>query len=114
MAKTIFEKIVDREAQADILYEDDHILAFRDLAPQAPTHILLIPKKHHSRHGPVPAEDHIISTNPLAPPQRVARQTGLEKTGYRLVINNGADGGETVPHLHLHLLGGRPMNWPPG
>ena len=93
MAKTIFEKIVDREAQADILYEDDHILAFRDLAPQAPTHILLIPKKHHSR---------------------VARQTGLEKTGYRLVINNGADGGETVPHLHLHLLGGRPMNWPPG
>ena len=114
MAKTIFEKIVDREAQADILYEDDHILAFRDLAPQAPTHILLIPKKHHSRHGAVPAEDHIIFTHRCAAAQRVARQTGLEKTGYRLVINNGADGGETVPHLHLHLLGGRPMNWPPG
>ncbi len=114
MAKTIFEKIVDREAQADILYEDDHILAFRDLAPQAPTHILLIPKKHHSRHGAVPAEDHIIFTHLFAADQRVARQTGLEKTGYRLVINNGADGGETVPHLHLHLLGGRPMNWPPG
>ena len=114
MAKTIFEKIVDREAQADILYEDDHILAFRDLAPQAPTHILLIPKKHHSRHGAVPAEDHIIFTHLFAAAQRVARQAGLEKTGYRLVINNGADGGETVPHLHLHLLGGRPMNWPPG
>ena len=114
MAKTIFEKIVDREAQADILYEDDHILAFRDLAPQAPTHILLIPKKHHSRHGAVPAEDHIIFTHLFDAAQRVARQTGLEKTGYRLVINNGADGGETVPHLHLHLLGGRPMNWPPG
>jgi histidine triad (HIT) family protein len=114
MAKTIFEKIVDREAQADILYEDDHILAFRDLAPQAPTHILLIPKKHHSRHGAVPAEDHIIFTHLFAAAQRVARLTGLEKSGYRLVINNGADGGETVPHLHLHLLGGRPMNWPPG
>ena len=114
MAKTIFEKIVDREAKADILYEDDHILAFRDVAPQAPIHILLIPKKHHARHGAVPPEDHSIFTHLFVAAQRVARQIGLDKTGYRLVINNGPDGGETVPHLHLHLLGGRPLAWPPG
>ena len=114
MAKTIFEKIVDREVKADILYEDDHILAFRDVAPQAPTHILLIPKKHHTRHGAVPPEDQSVFTHLFVAAQRIARQAGLDKTGYRLVINNGPDGGETVPHLHLHLLGGRPLDWPPG
>ena len=114
MAKTIFERIVDREIPADILYEDDHVLAFRDLTPQAPVHILLIPKKHHTRHGTVPAEDHTLFTHLFVAAQRVARQCQLEKTGYRLIINNGPDGGETIPHLHLHLLGGRPLAWPPG
>ena len=103
MAKTIFERIIDREVPADIVYEDEHILAFRDISPQAPIHILLIPKKHHARHAAVPTEDH-----------PVFRQLQLDKTGYRLVINNGPDGGETVPHLHLHLLGGRHLSWPPG
>ena len=114
MAKTIFERIVDREVPADILYEDDHVLAFRDLTPQAPVHILLIPKKHHTRHGTVPPEDHTLFTHLFVAAQRVARQCQLEKTGYRLVINNGPDGGETIPHLHLHLLGGRTLAWPPG
>jgi len=114
MAKTIFERIVDREIPADILYEDDHVLAFRDLTPQAPVHILLIPKKHHTRHGTVPPEDHTLFTHLFVAAQRIARQCQLEKTGYRLVINNGPDGGETIPHLHLHLLGGRTLAWPPG
>jgi len=114
MAKTIFERIVDRELPADILYEDDHVLAFRDLAPQAPVHILIIPKKHHTRHGTGPPEAHPLFTHLLVAAQRVARQCQLDKTGYRLVINNGPDGGETIPHLHLHLLGGRPLSWPPG
>jgi len=114
MAKTIFERIIDREVPADIVYEDEHILAFRDIAPQAPVHILLIPKNHHARHAAVPAEDHAVFSQLFAAAQRVSRQLQLEKTGYRLVINNGPDGGETVPHLHLHLLGGRHLGWPPG
>jgi len=112
--KTIFERIVDREADADIVFEDDHVLAFRDIAPQAPVHILLIPKQHHARHAAVPPEDHPVFSHLFAAAQKVARQMKLEQTGYRLVINNGPDGGETVPHLHLHLLGGRALAWPPG
>ena len=114
MPKTIFERIVDREVPADIVYEDDHILAFRDIAPQTPVHILLIPKQHHARHAAVPPEDHAVFGHLFAAAQKVARQLKLDQTGYRLVINNGPDGGETVPHLHLHLLGGRPLSWPPG
>ena len=114
MPKTIFERIVDREADADIVYEDDHVLAFRDIAPQAPVHILLIPKKHHARHAAVPPENHPVFSHLFAAAQKVARQLKLEQTGYRLVMNNGPDGGETVPHLHLHLLGGRHLAWPPG
>ena len=114
MPKTIFERIVAREADADIVYEDDHVLAFRDIAPQAPVHILLIPKEHHARHAAVPPENHPVFTHLFAAAQKVARQMKLEQNGYRLVINNGPDGGETVPHLHLHLLGGRALAWPPG
>ena len=114
MPKTIFERIVDREAEADIVYEDDHVLAFRDIAPQAPVHILLIPKQHHARHAAVPPEHHAVFGHLFAAAQKVARQLKLEQAGYRLVINNGPDGGETVPHLHLHLLGGRHLSWPPG
>jgi histidine triad (HIT) family protein len=114
MAKTIFERIIDREVPADIVHEDDHTLAFRDAAPQAPVHILIVPKKHYARHASVPAEDNTVFSQLLAAAQRVSRQLQLDKTGYRLVINNGPDGGETVPHLHLHLLGGRHLGWPPG
>ena len=114
MPKTIFERIVDREADADIVYEDDHVLAFRDIAPQAPVHVLLIPKQHHARHAAVPPENHPVFSHLFAAAQKVARQMKLEQTGYRLVMNNGPAGGETVPHLHLHLLGGRHLAWPPG
>lgn len=114
MAKTIFERIIDREVPTDIVYEDDHTVAFHDAAPQAPVHILIVPKKHHARHASVPAEDSFVFSQLFATAQRVSRQLGLDKTGYRLVINNGPDGGETVPHLHLHLIGGRHLGWPPG
>jgi histidine triad (HIT) family protein len=114
MAKTIFERIIDREVPADIVYEDDHTVAFRDAAPQAPIHILIVPKKHHARHASVSSEDSPVFSQLFATAQHVSRQLQLDKTGYRLVINNGPDGGETVPHLHLHLLGGRHLSWPPG
>jgi histidine triad (HIT) family protein len=114
MAKTIFERIIDREVPADIIYENEHVLAFRDISPQAPVHILLIPKKHYARHATVLPEDHPVFTHLFAAAQCVSRELQLDKPGYRLVINNGPDGGETVPHLHLHLLGGRHLGWPPG
>jgi histidine triad (HIT) family protein len=112
--KTLFEKIVAREIPADIIYEDDLILAFRDISPQAPTHILIVPKKLIPRISEATVQDEKILGQLLLKAAEVAEKVGLKKTGYRLVINNGADGGETVPHLHVHILGGRHMNWPPG
>jgi histidine triad (HIT) family protein len=112
--KTLFEKIVAREIPADIIYEDDLILAFRDISPQAPTHILIVPKKLITRISEATVQDEKILGQLLLKAAEVAEKVGLKKTGYRLVINNGADGGETVPHLHVHILGGRRMNWPPG
>jgi histidine triad (HIT) family protein len=112
--KTLFEKIVAREIPADIIYEDDLILAFRDISPQAPTHILIVPKKLIPRISEATVQDEKILGQLLLKAAEVAEKVGLKKTGYRLVINNGADGGETVPHLHVHILGGRRMNWPPG
>jgi histidine triad (HIT) family protein len=112
--KTLFEKIVAREIPADIIYEDDLILAFRDISPQAPTHILIVPKKLITRISEATVQDEKILGQLLLKAAEVAEKVGLKKTGYRLVINNGADGGETVPHLHVHILGGRHMNWPPG
>ena len=100
MSKTLFEKIIAREIPAAIVYEDDLVLAFRDIKPQAPVHVLIIPKK------PVPRL--------LLKAAEVADKLGLKKNGYRLVINNGPDAGEAVPHLHVHILGGRQMAWPPG
>jgi len=112
MSDTIFGKIIRREIPADIVYEDDQCLAFRDIAPQAPTHVLVIPKKPIPRlsdaHGEAALLGHLLQTV-----AEVARQVGLEN-GYRVVINNGEDGGQTVDHLHLHILGGRSMQWPPG
>ena len=112
--ETIFSKIIRREIPADIVYEDDACLAFRDIQPQAPTHILVIPKRvvagvQHaaSEHGP-------LLGHLLLKASQIAAEQGLAATGYRLVINAGDDGGQTVAHLHVHLLGGRPMQWPPG
>ena len=112
--KTLFEKIAAREIPAAIIYEDDLVFAFRDIQPQAPTHILIVPKKAIPRIAEAIAEDHKLLGHLLLKAAVVAEQVGLKKGGYRLVINNGADGGESVPHLHCHILGGRHMAWPPG
>ena len=114
MTKTLFEKIVAREIPAQIVYEDDLVLAFRDIQPQAPTHVLIVPKKVIPRIAEATADDHKTLGHLLLKAAEVAKQLGLDKTGFRLVINNGADGGETVPHLHCHILGGRKLQWPPG
>ena len=111
---TVFEKIILREIPADIVYEDEQVLAFRDLHPQAPIHVLLIPKKPISRIGAAEASDQALLGHLLLQAQVVARILGVLESGFRLVINHGRDGGETVPHLHCHLLAGRPLKWPPG
>ncbi|MEQ8536760.1 MAG: histidine triad nucleotide-binding protein [Coleofasciculus sp. D1-CHI-01] len=113
MSETIFSKIIRREIPADIVYEDDLVLAFKDVAPKAPVHILLIPKKPIPQLAAAESDDHALMGHLLLTAKRVAEQVGLNQ-GYRVVINNGADGGQTVDHLHLHILGGRQMDWPPG
>jgi histidine triad (HIT) family protein len=112
--KTLFEKIRDREIPADIVHEDDHCLAFRDISPQAPVHILVVPKKPVPRIAAASDDDAHLLGSLLIAAAAVARQQDIADSGFRLVINNGRDGGETVPHLHIHLLGGRPLDWPPG
>lgn len=114
MSKTLFEKIVAREIPATIVYEDDLVLAFRDIKPQAPTHVLLIPKQPIPRVAEAKPEDHKVLGHLLLKAAQIADQLGLKQRGYRLVINNGPDAGEAVPHLHVHILGGRAMAWPPG
>jgi histidine triad (HIT) family protein len=111
---TLFEKIAARQIPADLVYEDDLVLAFRDIKPQAPTHILIVPKRPLPRVNEAQAADQALLGHLLLKAAEVARRAGLGETGYRLVINNGRDGGETVPHLHCHILGGRPLGWPPG
>ncbi|MEM9217825.1 MAG: histidine triad nucleotide-binding protein [Cyanobacteria bacterium P01_F01_bin.150] len=110
---TIFGKIIRKEIPADIVYEDDLALAFRDITPQAPTHILVIPKKPIPKLAEATDGDAALLGHLLLTVKKVADQEGLEK-GYRVVINTGDDGGQTVFHLHLHLLGGRSLQWPPG
>ena len=114
MSKTIFEKIIAREVPARIIYEDDLVLAFHDVNPQAPVHALIIPKMPIARVSLATAPDQALLGHLLLKAVEVAVTLGLKDTGYRLVINNGRDGGESVPHLHCHILGGRPMTWPPG
>lgn len=111
--KTLFEKIIAREIPAAIVYEDDLVLAIRDINPQAPTHILIVPKKPVPRIAEATADDQSLLGHLLLKAAEIAKKLDL-KGGYRLVVNNGADGGETVPHLHVHILGGRHMAWPPG
>jgi histidine triad (HIT) family protein len=111
---TLFERITQREVPAEILYEDELVLAFRDAKPQAPTHILIVPKKAIPRLDAATPSDHAVLGHLLIKAAEVARRMALDRSGYRLVINNGPDGGESVPHLHVHILGGRRMGWPPG
>lgn len=111
---TLFERIIARQIPADIVYEDDTVLAFRDIKPQAPVHVLIVPKRPIPRIAEAGAEDAATLGHLLLKAAGVARELGLDRTGFRLVVNNGRDGGETVPHLHCHILGGRPLGWPPG
>lgn len=113
MSKTLFEKIAAREIPAQIVFEDDLVLAFRDIHPAAPTHVLIVPKQPIARIGEATADDQKLLGHLLLKAAEVAKKLDLQN-GYRLVINNGADGGETVPHLHVHILGGRHLAWPPG
>jgi len=110
---TIFGKIIRKEIPADIVYEDDLALAFKDMNPQAPVHILVIPKEPIPKLAEADDQHQALMGHLLLTVKRVAEQVGLTN-GYRVAINNGPDGGQTVYHLHLHILGGRQMKWPPG
>ena len=112
--KTIFQKIIDREIPAKIAHEDDLCIAIHDINPQAPVHVLVIPKNVIARIGVASAADQAVLGHLLLTAGNLAKKLGVSDSGYRLVINSGPDGGETVPHLHVHLLGQRPLAWPPG
>ena len=110
---TLFGKIIRREIPSDIVYEDEHCLAFRDINPQAPTHVLLIPKKEIARLSDATAEDQATLGHMMVAAGKIARELGVDEA-FRLVVNNGADAGQSVFHLHLHILAGRKFAWPPG
>jgi histidine triad (HIT) family protein len=114
MSKTLFEKIAAKEIPAKIVYEDDQVLALQDIKPAAPVHVLIVPKKPIPRIAAAQADDQLLLGHLLLKAAHVAEQLGLKQSGYRLVINNGPDAGESVPHLHCHILGGRHLAWPPG
>lgn len=111
---TLFEKIAAREIPADILFETDEFFAIRDINPQAPVHVLIIPKRCIPRIGEAASADAEVLGRMLLAAPKIAAQCGVEASGFRLIINNGRDAGESVPHLHVHLLGGRSLHWPPG
>ncbi len=111
---TIFEKIAAREVPARIVHETDEFLAVQDVNPQAPIHILIVPKRVIPRIAQAQSEDAALLGRMLIASREIAEKAGVAETGYRLVINNGRDAGESVPHLHIHLLGGRALQWPPG
>ena len=113
MTDNIFQKIIDRKIKADIVYEDDQCLAFRDVNPQAPVHVLIIPRKVIPTHADVSEADRDLLGHLHLVAAKLAAQLGVQD-GYRLVLNCKERAGQTVPHLHLHLLGGRAMGWPPG
>ncbi len=113
MSKTLFERIIDREIPAAIIYEDDHCIAFRDINPQAPTHVLVVPRKPIPSLDDVADDEVVLAGHLLLVARKLAADEGLTD-GYRVVINCGRDGGQSVDHLHVHLLGGRKLKWPPG
>lgn len=113
MNKTLFEKIAAREIPSQIVYEDEHVIAFKDISPKAPVHVLIVPRKPIPRIADATSQDHAVIGHLMLKAAEVAKKLEL-KNGYRLVINNGPDAGESVPHLHCHILGGRALAWPPG
>ncbi len=114
MSKTIFQKIIDRDIPAKLAHEDELCIAIHDINPQAPVHMLVIPKKPIVRVAEATAADQALLGHLLLTAAALAKKLGVADSGFRIVINNGRDGGETVPHLHVHLLGQRPLGWPPG
>ncbi|XP_044738395.1 histidine triad nucleotide-binding protein 1-like [Chrysoperla carnea] len=111
---TIFGKILRKEIPCEFLYEDEQCVAFKDVNPQAPVHILVIPRKPISQLSKSTDEDEAVLGHLLVAARKVAKQVGIDETGYRLVINDGKNGAQSVFHLHIHILGGRQMQWPPG
>jgi len=111
---TIFSKIINKEIPAEIVYEDDELLAFNDINPQAPVHILIIPKKEIKTLNDIESEDKEIMGKMMLLAKDLARENNIDNSGYRTIFNCNDDGGQTVFHIHLHLIGGRPLNWPPG
>jgi len=114
MEKTLFQKICDREIPATIVHEDDLCVGFKDISPQAPVHLLVVPRKPITRVALATSEDQALLGHLLLTAAKIAREQGFSDDGFRLVINNGPNGGEAVPHLHVHILAGRQMEWPPG
>ena len=111
---TLFEKIAAREIPAKIIQEDEDLIVFHDIKPQAPVHVLVVPKRPIPRLANATAEDEKLLGKLLLKAQKMAKSLGIAESGFRVVINSGRNGGESVPHLHVHLLGGRPLAWPPG
>ncbi|MBA2661961.1 MAG: histidine triad nucleotide-binding protein [Bradymonadaceae bacterium] len=111
---TIFGKILRGEIETELVYEDDDVVAFRDLRPVAPVHILVIPRKHIVNLLEAGQEDALVLGKLMLASAKIARAEGLEESGYRVVVNNGAGVGQSVFHLHVHILGGRSFSWPPG
>ncbi len=111
---TLFERIIAREISAQIIHEDDLCIAIHDINPQAPTHLLIIPKKKIIRISLSTQDERTLLGHLLWTAGEITKKLGVDQSGFRLVINNGSDAGETVPHLHLHLLAGRSLHWPPG
>ena len=111
---TIFSKIINKEIPAEIVYEDDELLAFNDINPQAPVHILIIPKKEIKTLNDIQPKDQEIMGRMMLLAKDLAKENNIDKSGYRTIFNCNDDGGQTVFHIHLHLIGGRSLNWPPG
>jgi histidine triad (HIT) family protein len=115
MAETIFSKIIRREIPASIVYESDNVLAFKDIDPKAPVHILIIPKSDIPSVTDLNGKEHgAIIAEMFDAANKIAKESGIDKNGFRLVLNCGENGGQAVNHLHMHILGGRKMTWPPG
>lgn len=114
MSQTIFERIIAREIPGQFVYEDDQIAAFHDIKPAAPVHLLIVPKRPIPGISRATAEDAAVLGHLLAKIPEIAQLAGVAESGYRLIINSGRAAGEEVIHLHVHLLGGRPLSWPPG
>lgn len=114
MSNCLFCKIADKELDSDIVYEDDHVVAFNDITPQAPHHLLIIPRKHIATINDIDETDTALLGKLFLAAKNIARQLGVGENGYRVVMNCNRDAGQTVFHLHLHFLAGRPLHWPPG